>query len=112
MNNNDVSNDSIVNTQEVKAPEVTRRARVITKDHYVDGDFVTPVKYVCAKCGQEFHVRKEVMYKRIYRLFGGNFEKAMKEMTCSFCKREERELAKAEKKAAKSQNEVQQENAE
>lgn len=57
------------------------------KEHFKDGDFVVPTKYVCNECGREYHVRKEVLIKRINKQFDGYFNKWKSEAICSGCKK-------------------------
>ena len=94
---NNTENDSIVNNTvsgdvQPMTPEMikTEAKRVAVKDVYKDGEFVTPIVYKCAHCGQTLHVRKMVMFKRIWKQFDGNFKVAMENMVCQRCKRNEK----------------------
>lgn len=101
MNTDTTTNTNTLTAAEQNLEMLNVKPREIKKHVFSDGEFKVPTKYVCTHCGKTFHVRQEVLIKRIEKQYNNSMTQFMKTAICSHCK--SNDVSKIDEQIAKLQ---------
>lgn len=86
MNTNTTTNTNTLTAAEQNLEMLNIKPREIKTHVFSDGKFRIPTKYVCTHCGKTFHVRQDVLIRRIEKQYNNSMKQFLQTAICSHCK--------------------------